>query len=103
MKAIAQWTTFPLIVILGVFQFFWILQWGPQYLEIATTVPMLYIMGACMYMERAMPYDLSWRPLAADWKMDTMHLVFFQTILPKGFKAIVLILALRWIPRILKS
>lgn len=99
MKAIAQWTTFPLIMILGVFQFFWILQWGPQYLEIATTVPMLYIMGACMYMERVMPYDLSWRPLAADWKMDTMHLVFFQTIIPKGFKAMVLILALRWLPQ----
>ncbi len=98
MKNFLQWVTFPVVVSLGVIQFFWILQLGPEYLEIATTVPMLYIMGACYFLERLLPYNSTWKPIASDWKMDSIHLVLFQTILPKAFKAIVLILALRWIP-----
>lgn len=97
-RKLLQWLIFPVVVILGVIQFFFLLRWEHGNLEIATTIPMVYIMLTCYVLERVMPYDVSWQPIAADWKMDTAHLILFQTIIPKAFKAIVLILVLRWIP-----
>ena len=98
MKQGILWLIYPVVMILGVAQFFLILSLSPGNLEWATTIPMLYIMLTCYWLERNFPYDPSWKPVGADWKMDTAHLVLFQTIIPKAFKAIVLILALRWIP-----
>jgi sterol desaturase/sphingolipid hydroxylase (fatty acid hydroxylase superfamily) len=98
-KRLVQWVIYPLLMVTGVVMYLFTLNMGDAYLELATTLPMVYIMLACYFLERYIPYDSSWKPLGQDWKMDTAHLLLFQTLLPKAFKALVLIFALRWIPQ----
>jgi hypothetical protein len=59
---------------------------GPQYLETATTVPLLFGILACVILERYLPYSAQWKPVSSDWKIDTAFLFIFQTIFPKIFK-----------------
>lgn len=99
MKSWLHWWIYPLVMTFGVLQFYWILQKGSNYLELATTVPMVYIMLMCYILERWVPYDTSWQPVGKDWRMDSIHLMLFQTFFPKAFKALALIAALRWIPQ----
>ncbi|MEY4330577.1 MAG: hypothetical protein RL609_1325 [Bacteroidota bacterium] len=98
-KTWIQWLIYPWLMVSGVVMYLFTLSMGNTYLELATTLPMVYIMLACYFLERYIPYDPAWKPLGQDWKMDTAHLLLFQTIIPKGFKALVLVFALRWIPQ----
>ncbi|MEY3835620.1 MAG: hypothetical protein RI989_1048 [Bacteroidota bacterium] len=85
-------------MILGVFQFFWILNLGASHLEMATTVPMIFIMLTCFLLERIVPYDKEWKPNGFDWKNDALHLILFQTIFPKAFKLFFFLLVIHFIP-----
>lgn len=93
-----KWIIYPVVMTFGVFQFFWILNLGPSHLEMATTIPMLYIMLTCFLLERAFPYDTNWKPDGVDWKNDALHLILFQTIFPKAFKLLFLLLVLHFLP-----
>jgi sterol desaturase/sphingolipid hydroxylase (fatty acid hydroxylase superfamily) len=83
---------------IGVFQFFWILSFGQSHLELATTVPMIFMMLSCFFLERVFPYDKNWKPEGTDWGIDTLHLILFQTILPKAFKIVFMLLVLHFLP-----
>jgi sterol desaturase/sphingolipid hydroxylase (fatty acid hydroxylase superfamily) len=98
MKRILQWILYPIIMCLAGLQFFLILRMGPQYLETATTVPLLFGILACVILERYLPYNTQWKPVSSDWKIDTAFLFIFQTIFPKIFKYVVLLLVLHFIP-----
>ena len=78
-----KWIIYPIVMSFGVLQFFWILSFGKDHLEMATTVPMIYIMLTCLLLERIVPYDKNWRPEGVDWRNDALHLILFQTIFPK--------------------
>ena len=79
-------------------QFFWILSFGQSHLEMATTVPMIFMMLSCFFLERVFPYDKNWKPEGTDWGIDTLHLILFQTILPKAFKIVFMLLVLHFLP-----
>ena len=98
MKKIVQWAGYPLIMCLAGLQFFLILRQGSNLLEIATTVPLLFGIFCCYWLERFMPYNIDWKPKSSDWKIDAAFLFLVQTIFPKLFKYIVLLLVLRFIP-----
>ncbi len=98
MKRILQWILYPIIMCLAGLQFFLILRMGPQHLETATTVPLLFGILACVILERYLPYSAQWKPVSSDWKIDTAFLFIFQTIFPKIFKYVVLLLVLHFIP-----
>jgi sterol desaturase/sphingolipid hydroxylase (fatty acid hydroxylase superfamily) len=82
----------------GVMQFFWILSFGQSHLELATTVPMIFMMLSCFFLERIFPYDRNWKPERTDLGIDTLHLILFQTILPKAFKIGFMLLVLHFLP-----
>ncbi len=98
MKQILQWILYPIIMCLAGLQFFLILRMGPQHLETATTVPLVFGIIACVILERYLPYSAQWKPVSSDWKIDTAFLFIFQTIFPKIFKYVVLLLVLHFIP-----
>jgi sterol desaturase/sphingolipid hydroxylase (fatty acid hydroxylase superfamily) len=93
-----KWLIYPIVMILGVFQFFWILNLGAGHLEMATTIPMIFIMLTCFLLERIVPYDKEWKPNGFDWKNDALHLILFQTIFPKAFKLFFFLLVIHFIP-----
>lgn len=93
-----KWFIYPIVMTIGVFQFFWILSFGHSHLELATTVPMIFMMLSCFFLERVFPYDKNWKPEGTDWGIDTLHLILFQTILPKAFKIVFMLLVLHFLP-----
>ena len=93
-----KWFIYPIVMTFGVFQFFWILSYGQSHLELATTVPMIFMMLSCFFLERVFPYDKNWKPEGTDWGIDTLHLILFQTILPKAFKIVFILLVLHFLP-----
>jgi len=93
-----KWFIYPIVMTFGVMQFFWILSFGQSHLEMATTVPMIFIMLSCFFLERVFPYDKNWKPEGTDWGIDTLHLILFQTILPKAFKIVFILLVLHFLP-----
>ena len=93
-----KWFIYPIVMTIGVFQFFWILSYGQIHLELATTVPMIFIMLTCFLLERTFPYDINWKPDGTDWGVDTLHLILFQTIIPKAFKIVFMLLVLHFLP-----
>ena len=93
-----KWFIYPIVMTFGVMQFFWILSFGQSHLEMATTVPMIFMMLSCFFLERVFPYDKNWKPEGTDWGIDTLHLILFQTILPKAFKIVFILLVLHFLP-----
>lgn len=93
-----KWFIYPIAMTFGVMQFFWILSFGQSHLEMATTVPMIFMMLSCFFLERIFPYDKNWKPERTDWGIDTLHLILFQTILPKAFKIGFMLLVLHFLP-----
>lgn len=93
-----KWLIYPIAMTLGVMQFFWIFSFGPDYLELATTTPMVFIMLCCFLLERIFPYDKNWTPEGIDWRLDALHLILFQTILPKLFKLVFALWVLHFLP-----
>lgn len=93
-----KWFIYPIVMTFGVMQFFWILSFGQNHLELATTVPMIFMMLSCFFLERVFPYDKNWKPEGTDWGIDTLHLILFQTILPKAFKIVFILLVLHFLP-----
>lgn len=93
-----KWFIYPIVMTFGVIQFFWILSFGQNHLELATTVPMIFMMLSCFFLERIFPYDMNWKPEKTDWGIDTLHLILFQTILPKAFKIGFMLLVLHFLP-----
>ncbi len=93
-----KWFIYPIVMTFGVMQFFWILSFGQSHLELATTVPMIFMMLSCFFLERIFPYDKNWKPEGTDWGIDTLHLILFQTILPKAFKIGFMLFVLYFLP-----
>lgn len=93
-----KWFIYPIVMTFGVMQFFWILSFGQNHLELATTVPMIFMMLSCFFLERVFPYDKNWKPQGRDWGIDTLHLILFQTIFPKAFKILFILFVLHFLP-----
>ena len=89
-----RWGIYPLTMILTTVAFVYGLAWEGLSLEMATTFPILGAIVVLLLAEWQLPYKKQWQPRWQDVKNDGTYLLLVQTLLPRFFSWLLLIVLL---------
>jgi sterol desaturase/sphingolipid hydroxylase (fatty acid hydroxylase superfamily) len=89
-----RWVLYPLTMILTTVVFMYGLTWDSLSLEMATTLPILGAIVVLLLAEWQLPYKKQWQPRWQDIKNDGTYLLLVQTLLPRFFSWLLLIVLL---------
>ena len=98
LKALFSWGLYPFTFLGASFLFVYLSSKGPQYLELATTLPVLISILLIFWGEKILPFREDWIPKKTDYKTDGFYLLLVQTVLPKVFTFLLAVILLKIAP-----